>query len=137
MCEKSPGGGLSTCTYGEVSPIFWVRILPKVIFLGPNKTKTIFMIFFDTKHRLTDISGFARGNSDSCLHCFRLFMFIYMFQSIRDQSLLMVGGGAEDIKGGSPILFLPRWGGPDKKSDSERGGHEKYSVKIDKYLIQK
>ena len=44
-----------------------------MIFLGPNKTKTIFMIFFDTKHRVTDISGFARGNSDLYLHCFRIF----------------------------------------------------------------
>ena len=30
-----------------------------MIFLGPNKTKTIFMIFFYTKHRLTDILGRA------------------------------------------------------------------------------
>ena len=52
---------------------FWVGILPKVIFLGPNKSKTIFVIFFDTKHNLTDISGFARGNPDFRLHCFRVF----------------------------------------------------------------
>ena len=44
-----------------------------MIFLGPNKTKTIFMIFFDSKHRLTDISGFTRDNPDFCLHCFRIF----------------------------------------------------------------
>ena len=44
-----------------------------MIFLGPNETKTISMIFFDTKHRLTDISGFARGNPDFHLHCFRIF----------------------------------------------------------------
>ena len=31
------------------------------------------MIFFDTKHRLTDISGFARGNPDLYLHCFGIF----------------------------------------------------------------
>ena len=43
-----------------------------MIFLGPNKTKTIFMIFFDIKHRVTDISGFARGNPDFCLHFFRI-----------------------------------------------------------------
>ena len=44
-----------------------------MIFLGPNKTKTIFMIFFDTKHRLTDIFGFAGGNPDFCLHCVEIF----------------------------------------------------------------
>ena len=55
--------GIRKCTYGELSPIF----------LGPNKTKTIFMIIFDTKHRLTDISGFTRDNLDFCLHCFRIF----------------------------------------------------------------
>ena len=44
-----------------------------MIFLGPNKTKTIFMIFFGTKHRLTDISGFARGNALFYLHCFETF----------------------------------------------------------------
>ena len=40
---------------------------------------------------------------------------------VRDQSLLMVGGGAEDIKGGSPIIFLPRWGG-QIKNQTARGG---------------
>ena len=44
-----------------------------MIFLGPNKTKTIFMIFFDTKHRVTDISGLTTGNPDLYLHCFRIF----------------------------------------------------------------
>ena len=44
-----------------------------MIFLGPNKAKTIIMTFFDTKHCVTDISGFARGNSDLYLHCFRIF----------------------------------------------------------------
>ena len=44
-----------------------------MIFLGRNKTKTMFMIIFDTKHGLTDISGFARGNPDFYLHCFGLF----------------------------------------------------------------
>ena len=41
-----------------------------MIFLVPNKTKTIFMIFLTPN---TDISGFARGNPDFCLHCFRIF----------------------------------------------------------------
>ena len=44
-----------------------------MIFLGPKETETMFMIFFDTKHRLTDISGFARGNPDFYLHCFGMF----------------------------------------------------------------
>ena len=35
------------------------RILPKAIVLGQNKTETIFIILFDTKHCYTDISGFA------------------------------------------------------------------------------
>ena len=35
------------------------------------KTETNkFMIVFDTKHRLIDISGFAGGNTDFLLHCF-------------------------------------------------------------------
>ena len=38
-----------------------------------KKTATMFMIFFDTKHCLTDISGFARGNHDFYLHCFGIF----------------------------------------------------------------
>ena len=54
-----------------------------MIFLGPNKTKTTFMIFFDTKHRVTDISGFARGSPDLYLHCFRFFLFMYRFLSIK------------------------------------------------------
>ena len=41
-----------------------------MIFLGPNKTETIFMIFLDTKRRLTDSFGFARGIPDFNLHCF-------------------------------------------------------------------
>ena len=44
-----------------------------MIFLGPKKTETMFMIFFDTGHLLTDISGFARGNPDFYLHCFGIF----------------------------------------------------------------
>ena len=49
--------------YGEVSPIL----------LGPQKTETTFMIFSHTKHRLTDIFGFTRGNHNFSLHCFRIF----------------------------------------------------------------
>ena len=48
-------------------------MLPKVIFLGPNKNKNYFHDIFDTKHRVTDISGFAGRNSDLYLHCFRIF----------------------------------------------------------------
>ena len=44
-----------------------------MIFLGPKKTESMFMIFFDTKHRLSDISGFARGNPDFYLHFFGIF----------------------------------------------------------------
>ena len=51
-------------------------------FLDPDKTKPIFMIFFDTKHHLTDISRFAEGNPDSYLHCFGYFMFMYRFPNI-------------------------------------------------------
>ena len=40
------------------------------MFLGPKITETMFMIFFYTEHRLTDISVFARGNSDFYLHRF-------------------------------------------------------------------
>ena len=43
-------------------------MLPKVIFLGPKKTETVFMIFFDTKHHI-DISWFDGGNPDLYLHC--------------------------------------------------------------------
>ena len=55
---------------GGKSDIFWIRILPKVIFLGLHKTKTMLMIVCDTKHHLTDISWFAgdivRDISCSC-----------------------------------------------------------------------
>ena len=44
-----------------------------MIFFGSNKSETISMIFFHTKHRYTDISGFARGNPDFYLHCFGIF----------------------------------------------------------------
>ena len=45
-------------------------MLPKVIFLGPEKTETMFMIFFDTKRRYIDIFGFDGGNPDFYLHFF-------------------------------------------------------------------
>ena len=54
-------GALSTSTYEEISPIF----------LGQNKTETMFMTFFYTKH--TDISWFDGGNPDFFLHCFGIF----------------------------------------------------------------
>ena len=44
-----------------------------MIFLGQNKTETMVMIFFDTKHRYTDISWFDGGNPDFYLHCFGIF----------------------------------------------------------------
>ena len=44
-----------------------------MIFLGPKKTETMFNIFFDTKHRLTDISGLMEGNLDFYLHRFGIF----------------------------------------------------------------
>ena len=73
LCSR--GGALSTSTYGEVSPISLGENVakPKVIFLGPNKIETMFMIFFIPKHRLSDISGFDRGNPDCCFHCFGIF----------------------------------------------------------------
>ena len=45
-------------------------MLSKVIFLEPNENKTMFMIFFDTKHFVIDFSGFTRGNPDFYLRCF-------------------------------------------------------------------
>ena len=53
--------------------MFLGQNIAKSDILGPNKTKTIFIIFFDIKHHVTDISGFARGNPDLYLHCFRIF----------------------------------------------------------------
>ena len=44
-----------------------------MIYLGLNKTETMLMIFLDTKHRVTDISGLAGSNPDSYLHCFGIF----------------------------------------------------------------
>ena len=51
-----------------------------MIVLGPKKIETMFMIFFDTKHRLTDISGF-----DGTSICIVLgyFMFMYRFMYIK------------------------------------------------------
>ena len=48
-------------------------MLPKVIFLGPKKTETMFMIFVDTKHLYIDISGLDGGNPDFYLHCLGIF----------------------------------------------------------------
>ena len=45
---------------------------------GQHKTETMFMIFFDTKHRYIDISGFTRGNPD--LICIVSGYFIFMFR---------------------------------------------------------
>ena len=53
-----------------------------MIFVGLNKTETMFVIFFDTKHH-TDISGFVRGNPDFYLHCFGVFLFMYRFLRIK------------------------------------------------------
>ena len=44
-----------------------------MIFLGPKKTETVFMIFFDTKHHYIDISGFDGGIPDFYLHCLGIF----------------------------------------------------------------
>ena len=58
-------------------------MLPKVIFLGPKKTETMFMIFFDTKHRYIDISGSDGGNPDFYLHCLGIFYVhvqVYMYK---------------------------------------------------------
>ena len=44
-----------------------------MIFLVPNKTETMFMIFIEAKHCYTDISGFAGDNPDFYLHCFGIF----------------------------------------------------------------
>ena len=44
-----------------------------MIFLGPKKTETIFMIFLNIKHHLADISGLTRGNPKFYLHCFGIF----------------------------------------------------------------
>ena len=63
------------------SPIFLGQNIAKSDILGPRKTETTFMIFFYTKHRLTDISGFARGNPDFYLRCFGIF-FMYRFLCI-------------------------------------------------------
>ena len=64
--------GLIVCTYGEVSKIFLGQNIAESDTFG-SKQNTMFMIFFDTKHRLTDISGFARGNPDFFLHYFGIF----------------------------------------------------------------
>ena len=58
---------------GGKSDIFGSAYCQKVIFLGLNKTETISSIFFDTKHRLTDISWLTRGNPDLYLQdCFSI-----------------------------------------------------------------
>ena len=72
-----PGGHSAQAHTGREVRYFWVRILPKVIFLGPSKTETMFMICFDTKHRYTDISWFDGGNPDFYLHCFGIF-YVYV-----------------------------------------------------------
>ena len=44
-----------------------------MIFLGRKKAEIMFLIFSDIKFYRTDISEFARGNSDLCLQCFKIF----------------------------------------------------------------
>ena len=56
--------------------------------------------------------------------------------SFRDQSLLMVGGGAEDIKGGSPIIFLPRWGGQIKNQTARGGAMKNNQLKLTSILFR-
>ena len=73
LAEIPRGGALDTFTYGEVSPIFLGQNVAKSFFLGPKKTETTLMIFFDTKHRYIDISGFDGGNPDFYLHCLGIF----------------------------------------------------------------
>ena len=55
---------------------------------------------------------------------------------LRDQSLLMVGGGAEDIKGGSPIIFLPRWGGQIKNQTARGGAMKNNQLKLTSILFR-
>ena len=50
-------------------------MLPKVIFLGPKKTETMLLIFFDSKDRFIDISGLDGGNTNLYLHCLGIFYF--------------------------------------------------------------
>ena len=45
MKENNPIEALSTCIYGKVSPIFLVKMLPKVIFLGLDEAEITFDIF--------------------------------------------------------------------------------------------
>ena len=54
----------------------------------------------------------------------------------RDQSLLMVGGGAEDIKGGSPMIFLPRWGGQIKNQTARGGAVKNNQLKLTSILFR-
>ena len=56
--------------------------------------------------------------------------------NVRDQSLLMVGGGAEDIKGGSPIIFLPRWGGQIKNQTARGGAMKNNQLKLTSILFR-
>ena len=48
----------------------------------------------------------------------------YVENAFRDQSLLMVGGGAEDIEGGPSIIFQASRGG-QVKNEQTRGGATK------------
>ena len=45
MNRLGPQGAFSTCTYGEVGPIFLGQNIAKSDILCPNKNKTMFMIF--------------------------------------------------------------------------------------------
>ena len=48
----------------------------------------------------------------------------------------MVGGGAEDIKGGSPIIFLPRWGGQIKNQTARGGAMKNNQLKLTSILFR-
>ena len=69
-----PVGALKTCTYGEVSPIFLGHSINlKVIFLCPNKTKIMAMLFVGISFRKPTSIFIVSG----------YFMFVYGCQSIK------------------------------------------------------
>ena len=86
MYHYVPGGGaLSTSTYGEVSPISLGENVakPKVIFLGPNKIETMFMIFFIPNIAYLIFLGSIEAILTAVFIVSGYFMFMYRFLSIK------------------------------------------------------
>ena len=68
-------------------------MLPKVIFLGPKKTETKSMIFFDTKNRYIDITTLVLSRQETLIFLNRGFGSYELFYALfYDRAILLLFG---------------------------------------------